>query len=155
MSNEDIMICAICGRVLDRFVEHGTGRVAFQHTIQDSSPEDHPAIPIPDPEMQKQKIGRCDFCNADFPKWGIPAREFEMPGLPGHFSDGDWAACDTCRILIEKNRWDTLARRAVENHQGNPLVTKEVIKANLVTMYNRLRKNITGPAYSLTTEDTQ
>lgn len=155
MSNEQIMVCAVCGRVLDRFEDDENGQVSFQHTLQDSGPdgEDHPAIPIPDREMnQEQKIGRCDFCNTDYPTWGIPARAFPMPDLPGHFSDGDWAACEFCKTLIVKNHWDTLTRRATENYRSNMPVPKEILRAKLAMMYNRLRKNINGEPYPLTEE---
>lgn len=142
----DIMVCAACGRVLDRFEPEGGGPAEFIHTYQDRAPEDHPAVPVP--ESTIQTIGRCDFCNTDFPIWVIPVFSFEMPGLPGHFSEGDWAACDTCKILIVKNHWDTLVRRATERTDAS-IVPREVIRATLVTMYNRLRKNMSGEPYPL------
>jgi hypothetical protein len=143
--SDDIMVCAVCSRVLDRF-EPEDGGVEFLHTMQDRAREDHPAVPVP--ESQIQTIGRCDFCNTDYPVWVIPVLSFEMPGLPGRFSDGDWAACDTCKALIAKNHWDTLVRRATERTDTS-IIPAEIIRARLVTMYNRLRRNITGDPYPL------
>lgn len=142
------MVCAVCGRVLNRFEPDDGSENLWVHSTQDNTPwsgEDHPAIPVPQSEMEG--IGRCDFCNRDYPTWVIPALSFEYPGLPGHFSDGDWAACDTCKVLIEKRRWETVIRRAVEQTQS--VLPREVLKAKLSTMYSRLARNITGQPYPI------
>lgn len=55
-------------------------------------------------------IGRCDFCNVDHPTWRVPASSFQV--APGHGSDGDWAACDSCVELVKVRNWSVLARRA-------------------------------------------
>jgi hypothetical protein len=137
----------VCGRVLDRF-EGDDGSIEYIHTLQDRERgEDHPAVPATEAEIQT--IGRCDFCNTDYPRWGIPARTFELPGTPGHFSDGDWAACDTCKALIVKKHWDTLVRRATERSNYRTIMTKEVVRGMLATMYGHLRKNINGEPYLL------
>jgi hypothetical protein len=142
----EIRVCAVCGRVLDRWEPDDGGAAQYVHTYQDRKHEDHPAVPATLDEIPG--IGRCDFCNNDYPTWVVPVNSFPMPGLPGHNSDGDWAACETCKTLIVKSRWDTLARRAVD-HSSDLRVPKVIIRAQLDTMYNRLRRNIKGEPFPI------
>jgi hypothetical protein len=58
----------------------------------------------------------CDFCSSDGPAWRYPARTFIaycVTNLAGE-SVGDWAACETCRGLIEADDRRGLAQRSVE-----------------------------------------
>lgn len=131
------MACRICGRVLDY-----DERTGYQHTFGDSG-ADH--APDPAPVDEALVIGRCDFCYVDFPKWVIPARDFEV--LPGHMSSGGWAACDACVGFVEKNQWTQLVRRAVEGwsvRHGMPMSTEMV--ESLPRLFRLLRKNISGAA---------
>jgi hypothetical protein len=73
----------------------------------------------------------CDFCND--PKI---TRDFHCKSFPfvvGIFnwgSNGDWAACDECAALIDADKWDALADRAVA---GNPSLENSVTLAILAT----------------------
>ena len=58
----------------------------------------------------------CDFCSSASPIWRYPARTFIaycVPNVAGE-SVGDWAACETCRQLIEADDRRGLAQRSVE-----------------------------------------
>jgi len=59
--------------------------------------------------------GKCDFCSAAHPTWVYPARSFEIADH-GWGSDGAWAACEDCSLLIEKEDYKQLVnRRMVPN----------------------------------------
>jgi hypothetical protein len=55
----------------------------------------------------------CDFCSSEAVHWRYPARDFAAPGLLAFFSKsaGDWAACDACHDLIEKDERAALVER--------------------------------------------
>lgn len=143
--------CAVCGRVLDHYEEtHGspaseTG--GWIHSVQDREHgEDHPAVPVTLQEIEM--IGRCDFCNVDFPRWVIPVRSFQL--VPGSMSQGDWAACNTCCELIANRKWYALTKRAVEHSAHRGLMPDEQLRASLAILYSRVRKNITGEPHPIT-----
>jgi hypothetical protein len=147
MSDDDekVMVCAVCGRVLDRRQRWPQwDKTEYEHTAQDRDAEaDHPAVAVPQRRNDVSRP-RCDFCNADQVQgslWIVPATSFEMPGMPGNFSDGDWAACDDCASYIRENKWDGLVRY-VCTLRATPAYM------NLVTaLYQTLQRHITGLPY--------
>jgi hypothetical protein len=98
-------------------------------------------VPVPQSEATVV-AGRCDFCYEDHPAWLIPARDFEV--LPGHFSGGDWAACDGCMALIEANSWSGLLRRAKSGWESRHGAMPTEVSSSLPRLYRLLRKNISG-----------
>lgn len=52
----------------------------------------------------------CDFCSDPHPAWWMKAKTIEVPEARA-ISQGDWAACDQCRQLIERNDRVKLALR--------------------------------------------
>lgn len=140
-STFESMACAVCGRIL------GKAPDGYIHPPADQ-PEDHPCVPVSLDQIES--IGRCDFCNVDFPGWVVPARDFEMPtrGLKtshAHWSRGGWTACDACAALIRDNKWDGLLRRASRLAGERWGVPASLMRAKLDPLYNRIRKNVTGP----------
>lgn len=133
--------CAVCGRVLDYYAPSNGSEGYWIHSGQDlENGEDHPAVPVSLAEIEA--IGRCDFCNVDFPQWVVPAKSFEV--LPGSMSHGDWGACNTCCELIATRRWETLIRRAAENSAYKDMMPPAALKASLASLYSKLKRNITG-----------
>lgn len=124
--------------------------VSYVHGLQDL-PSDHAPAPIP---MPSDYLGRCDFCNGGIPVWVVPARDFLMPHSDHDFSSGDWAACDECAPLIERNDWNGLVSRVVadyEHRHGSDMADSTVTAVR--GMYRLLRKNITGPLRLLHGQD--
>lgn len=140
MSRDLIMMCAVCGRVLDHDSDLG-----WSHSLQDRIAEDHPAVPVPQGEVPI--IGRCDFCNTDYPTMVVPARSFVVIGR--NMSDGDWAACTVCGKLIARNAWIALIERVIRLSSNGALIPRAVLRQSLVTLYAKLRNNITGPPQPL------
>ncbi|HEY1437399.1 MAG TPA: hypothetical protein VGG82_07840 [Casimicrobiaceae bacterium] len=61
------------------------------------------------------EIPICDFCSAPKVLWRYHAHDFVMdiPEAPVDWgSDGDWAACDICHELIERDERNGLAYRS-------------------------------------------
>jgi len=59
----------------------------------------------------------CDFCSHPSVGWRYPARSFVayiVGGIAGQ-SVGDWAACDTCYELIEKDDRPGLAAHSIDS----------------------------------------
>jgi hypothetical protein len=141
MSDEPVsMLCAKCGRVLDFYESYDDPSLSrYRHTAQDMADQDHEAEPMP-AEFVADPRYRCDFCNADTApglNWVIPVTTFAVG--PGNYSEGSWAACETCTALIREDRWDDLITRA---SHGSPLNS-----IMLMPLYRELRKHITGPPY--------
>lgn len=138
MSDTGIMICAVCRRVLDRYAdEDGMG---YRHTVQDQRIAIHAPQPIPMPDDYRE--GRCDFCNLDQMAFALPVRDFQPPGLSGHMSMGDWAACLDCARLIDGNRWTDLVTRVISIREGQFGETTDPVHYN--RLYRAVRKNISG-----------
>lgn len=58
----------------------------------------------------------CDFCNAPDPAWAYPCEDFIIDGIG---SKGAWAACQGCRVLIDRvltdvQNKDILVHRAMK-----------------------------------------
>lgn len=132
------MICAACRRVLAIRTDE-TG-VSLVHTLQDA--HDHAPEPIPMPDGYRE--GRCDFCNRDDQSYLIPARDFGMDDR--QMSSGEWAACDPCMRLIERNRWNDLLTRVLAVREQLGQETPPELRPALARMYRVLRKNISGSA---------
>lgn len=137
---EEEYVCGVCGHPLN-YREIRGGESRFEHALGEQM-ADHDPEPVP----QSQAVvvaDRCDFCYADHPQWVVPARSFML--MAGHNSGGDWAACDECAPLIERDQWSALARRAKEGWEerhGVPMPGP--VADNLSRMYRLLRRNITG-----------
>jgi hypothetical protein len=121
-------------------LDYRTG-YGYQHGAHDQLTEDHPAVPVTLDEIEA--IGRCDFCNADFPSWQLPCETFINP--VGEMSVGAWAACDTCGDLISRNRWDTLLRRAAKFAAERNGLPEWLIRSQIEALYGMVRRNRTGP----------
>jgi hypothetical protein len=74
----------------------------------------------------------------------VPARSFEAP-LTDTGSITDWAACDTCVEFINRNDWKGLERHAVKSFEARRGRQPQVVRNYFHTLYQQLRKNITGP----------
>jgi len=136
-------VCIICGRVLDFHERDG-----WIHSIATLDPEelDHPPIPVLPEEAGEQIRPRCDFCYADFPEWILPARSFTV--IPGQSeSVGDWAACDGCARLIERDQWNVLIRRVHASFEARHGEVSDALLIEWKRFYRRLRQNITGSLY--------
>ena len=57
----------------------------------------------------------CDFCSSPTVTWRYPAVTFSVEGIT---SVSDWAACDSCHVLIETNDRDGLLDRSVNLFPG-------------------------------------
>ena len=139
-SDPDARVCGVCGRVLDHVTFPDGSRPNFWRHTQADQPEDHQPVPVLPGEVPTR--GRCDFCQAEDPTWVLPARDFDLVGLPTG-SKGDWAACDTCANLISMDRWNALLARAVaswEERHGKD----SIAPVFMGRLYRTLRKNITG-----------
>ena len=63
----------------------------------------------------------CDFCYAADIRWRYPCRSFIGPSdaygntVVTEHSVGDWAACESCHLLIEAGQREELAARSYES----------------------------------------
>ena len=143
-------VCAVCGRILNVYVSP-EGRRAWLHTYADL-PEDHPAVPV-DLGDGIHPRPRCDFCDSEQPTWELPARSFILPGLSSgpveDASHGNWAACDRCAQMIDRNQWNALRRRALAawSDRADDPTQQTAVERQLGQLYRQLRRNITGPAH--------
>ncbi|GAA3145477.1 hypothetical protein GCM10020255_023340 [Rhodococcus baikonurensis] len=113
MSNRPI-ICSICLKALDSKLDEDG--VTYIHGEQHGD-LGHEPDPIEAPADWR---GACDFCSTDQAVWELPAKTFTA--INNHISAENWAACNTCAALIEKNQWNALVRRVkaqyIEKHPG-------------------------------------
>lgn len=105
------------------------------------STDDHPVIPVTVQEAGEQVIPRCDFCFCDYPEYVLPVRNF-VKGISG--SMGDWAACETCIQLVEKNRWNALYDRTAAGYEARHGEMPPAVQTSMRSLHRTVRKNITG-----------
>ena len=55
----------------------------------------------------------CDFCSSPRPRWSYPCPDFEVQG---YGSEGAWAACEPCAVLVEADDREGLALRSAETY---------------------------------------
>jgi hypothetical protein len=104
----------------------------------------------------------CDFCAAPNPRWVLPVGHVKLDGNPlmSH-SDDDWAACDTCKpliearnieALVEQNLSEGLRQIAVQAEMNAELETllapaKETMRKDAHTNFTRVLAAATGPIH--------
>src|SRR5262245_30638356 len=90
----------------------------------------------------------CDFCSSKEIRWRYRCESFGLTlvflGKRGQidfpwFSEGDWAACETCSALIEGGKWDALAKRSVDTSPSWDVV-KQAIGAGEAEIRSAVRK---------------
>lgn len=100
----------------------------------------------------------CDFCSSTGPAWRYPARTFIaycVPNLAGE-SVGDWAACETCRGLIEADDRCGLAERSVEQLISGRPELRELradLCAELMRLHGKFFENRCGDAREMEAAD--
>jgi len=88
-------------------------------------------------------MAQCDFCSSTEIRWRYPTQSFS-PGL-GYESVGDFAACDACHDLIEKDDREGLLTRSVETMPILPL-PREFAEFAVRTIHIGFFNYRTGPA---------
>lgn len=131
--------CAVCGHVLDYVVD-----VGWRHNSGDKSLYDHPAVPVPADEISV--VSMCDFCYEPDPRWILPVKSFvNVKANAG--SGGNWAACDGCVRLINRNEWSALMRRVKVAWQKRHGTMLPPVEQHISKMYRAVRKNMTGAPF--------
>lgn len=95
----------------------------------------------------------CDFCSNAPAPWVYPARDFEVyetRSLKG-MSAGAWAACDLCRVYIERGDLDGLTNRVLNTlFDSSPIVggfsklEKDMMKLDVLEMTKKFFANRTS-----------
>lgn len=95
---------------------------------------------------------KCDFCSAP-PKWWYKTDSFQVmviaqiTGLPADQQvclniDGDWAACDACKDLIEAKDWDALVTRSLETMPREGVEVPAYMRDFVMTLHKRFREEL-------------
>ncbi|WP_336794082.1 hypothetical protein [Gordonia malaquae] len=127
------IICEICQSRLDSIL--GDKGVEYLHPARVGD-ADHDVVPV---EAGPDWRGFCDFCRTGTATWVLPVSDFHVQG---QVSAGDWAVCDTCAPLIEKNQWNALVRNIASTYEGDIPVGD--VTTTLNGLYRLVRKHTTG-----------
>lgn len=140
------MICQVCKSALNSRMDSEFTAITYLHP--EGVGTDHEPIPVEPPHDWR---GECDFCSTGRPEWVLPTRGFTLPDMEhapdDHMSAGDWAACDECARLIERNQWSRLVERAVTaqiSRHPDMEVIRDDLSTRLGRMYRLIRKNTNG-----------
>ncbi len=151
--DDDLRICAVCGRPLDTYTPPGGGEPRWMHTLSQLLDEDHPAVPVRPGEVPT--VGRCDFCGEPGPQFELPAGDFIVEAavelvvdgfLADQASRGNWSACPPCAELVAADRWGALVRRCAavfEATVGRPM--PDEAREHTGRLFLTLRRHVTGP----------
>jgi hypothetical protein len=152
MSTElpEVVVCAVCSRVLDRFEEDLPGGGTEDHWIHTADirlrEEDHPPVPVLPGALASVDF-KCDLCFAPNPTWVLPAETFEYPGAPGNFSEGNWALCDECASLYRRGYLDRLSATAIRRSVQFTGPIDPMVALLTKLMHRELWKHVTGDPY--------
>lgn len=109
--------CTTCNVLLN--VVNGT----YVHGVP---PRDgHQATPTVDIDVTGDAL--CDFCGEANPAWIYACRSFRLDVIAINPTSGeslvidegshdDWAACETCKTLIEAGNWSEVADRSIDTY---------------------------------------
>jgi hypothetical protein len=150
MSGLEEHVCARCLVPLDQYVPdvdrpdewewiHPAGVVA------EASWADHVPVPVP-AEGVLELRDRCDFCSDRDPTWRYPCESFQSPRAD-FASEGDWAACWRCAVLIEAGDLAGLTARCVATNPGARSLPADSVAAFSValrTLYDDFAAHRTG-----------
>jgi len=144
---ENIRMCAICKRVLDRRVNPFGVFVGYQHTAWDKKYAKHDPVPVP---LSEEVNSRCDFCGMDYAWWGFPCKDFSVGTMNGddYGSSGDWAACDDCKKLVEDDRVAELIDRCIDVKRAKLEVAAP--REEYRVLFGKFWANKFGEAYRVT-----
>lgn len=162
--NGPIVVCAVCGRVLQGHSRDGKF-IGYAHAKHSPKLDDHVAVPVLSTEVQFN--GRCDFCGDDGPRWRLPVEPFsyEVAGMtaeglavdldePAHRSaDSWWSACEPCAAYLRAGRWEDLAWHAVYRMQQRREIParlsarerRMMMDSLLGGLWELVRQHTTGP----------
>ena len=96
---------------------------------------------------------KCDFCSSPEIRWRYPCKSFVTPTLDA-MSNGDWAACDDCRDLVESGKYHELAAKTVKTwpHKLSDFQKRDVTEY-VLSLQALFRAYRSGPAIQLTAEN--
>lgn len=96
----------------------------------------------------------CDFCLGRPVRWRFPVdRAVKIEIGPNRVTDDDWAACESCRGLIEAADADALVRRSLEKQIERyfpapdeiPSSVLRIVEGELRQVHQQFMKARTGP----------
>lgn len=84
----------------------------------------------------------CDFCSSTNVVHSFPSKAFTLQIfniISG--SDGAWASCPVCKVLIDTEEWEKLYIRSLETfrEQSDPIVPKAVAEAFIRKLHAEFR----------------
>ncbi len=111
----------------------------------------------------------CDFCGDHPVTWRFPCSPFTLKKSTSIMTyRGDWAACETCKPLVEDRRWDELVERTLAKQEADMIAvyqdiarqtgkqpaglsslderTRQYITADILQGWERFTRNRRGPA---------
>jgi hypothetical protein len=110
--------------------------------------------------MHKTDTKDCDFCTTQPVTWRFPCSPFSIKEATSTMAyRGDWAACETCKPLVEEARWDELMERAggpnleALGATGLPDELRQVVLGSMRRGWEKFAKNRRGPAVPVAPTD--
>lgn len=151
-----LRMCGLCNEKLTplgptkpNLDPHEASSYRWLHARRDTD-ESHQPYPVPIMDEANGPVLVCDFCGDYGPIWNYPAENFQLVGDVNGFDSGrDWTACDACAQLINADKYDALAHRALKQHKVRGQLPPQQHRDELLTrmriMHMHFKKHRTGP----------
>ena len=87
---------------------------------------------------------KCDFCSAPNPARRFAVKTFSAPNLAvvDAVSVGDWAACDVCAAMIDRDDRGALALRSLESYAGGDEEARFTLFVDIRHMHDAFFDNL-------------
>lgn len=87
----------------------------------------------------------CDFCSETPVVTSYPAKSFVSRTVPEVGSEGGWAACSACKLLIDIEEWELLENRSLTTFLDNHghIIPLDILAAFIHDLHLQFRQNRT------------
>lgn len=145
------LVCRTCMTTLDVIEHRDETPMEYEHAAAVTrmiGNTDHPVDPVLYDPTSMELVGVCDFCSQPGPRWRYPATSF-MDTKSGYGSIEDWAACERCHDLIEKDD-DRSRRRLVDlSIRTEVPYERRVLRPQITEFHDQFRAHRSGPPVAL------
>lgn len=145
---EEARVCAVCTKPLTFIRDAGEAREhgRWVHMSEEfGGTRTHVVVPVSFSEVESVNAA-CDFCLADHAdEWTVVAWPFVLLNHDNNLINYSslWAACTSCKVLVEEGQWRALVKRAVgEYYRRDNRVDTVATTAGLQVLYYHLRRNL-------------
>lgn len=151
VTNPPHVVCRTCMTTLDMIEHRDESPITYEHAAavtMSIGNTNHPVDPVLYDPTTMELVGVCDFCSTPGPRWRYPATSF-IDTVGQYGSVEDWAACQRCHDLIEKDDERSRRRLVDVSIRSEVVHERRILRPQIMEFHEQFRAHRTGPAVAL------